>query len=82
MAGEMLAASIMISMMPEDMLLEKAMEALQVYKLTGGAKPRAELMALMMKWDLEGKSPSEIVKEVEIIENTKSVMDRFDTSLQ
>lgn len=76
-----LAANIMLAMMPEELILEKAFEALQDYKLKKDLgleveKPEADLFALLMKWRTTGKTPQEI------IEQSKKVNDAHDYALR
>jgi len=56
--------SLMASMMPEEVLIEKAQSALTEYSL-GVTKevPKAEIMMLLVHWENKGKSPEQILKE-------------------
>lgn len=70
-SGRMAAVMIMAAMMPEDHMIDQAMEALQNYKLGIGEDkepPMAEISMLMFKWQNAGKSPEEIVKQCQEVE--------------
>lgn len=58
--------SVLASMMPEEVLLEKAQSALTEYSL-GVTKeaPKAELMMLLVHWENKGKTPEQILKEAD-----------------
>lgn len=62
-------ATVMVSMLPEEFVVDRALEALQVYKLTGGAKPRTEIVMLLQKWMTEGMSTEEIIKTSKKVED-------------
>lgn len=73
--------SLLVSIIPEELLLEKAIEALKVYQLTGGRKPQAEVLALVAKWSVEGMTPAEILarnKEADDIYRVGKNMTNFE----
>jgi hypothetical protein len=84
-AGEFLAANIMISMMPEELIIEKALEELQTYKLqkdlgVSCKPPEAAVVALIMKWKTLGKTPQQIIDDVKQVESAKNIMDSFNST--
>lgn len=78
--GEFLAANLMISMLPEEPMVDHAIEVLENYKI-GITKepPMVELMTLLMKWKSKGKSSEEIVKDISKVEEAKEYIDRRES---
>ena len=83
MDGKFAASMMMLAMIPEEVLVDKAVEALERYKLIGGEKPKAQLMAVVSKWAQEGQSIEEVLKmamKAEQVHKVGMQMTNFDDS--
>lgn len=77
--------NVMVSLMPEEELVEKAIEALNNYKLGIGEKdkkgnlkkPMQEISILTLKFQQEGMSSSQILAKAEKIEAEVKIMKAF-----
>lgn len=79
--GMMGATTMMISMMPMEVVMEKLEESLQKYKVISNEETKKELvmnlMVMTIKLDSEGKNPMDLLKEASEMEAQKEMMDKL-----
>lgn len=80
-SGMMGATTVMISMMPTEVIMEKLQDSLQNYKIIPNEENKKDLMMSLMtmtiKLDSEGKNPMDLLKEASEMEAQKNMMDKL-----